>query len=71
MASLTGKNRRLKVLLLLVIINFTSDPCLNLIFFSVFNVIDHNGNKIRDKDVIDYIQRVGVHILAFFKLVSF
>ncbi|TKY63037.1 ACT domain-containing protein ACR6 [Spatholobus suberectus] len=26
-------------------------------FMDVFNVIDHNGNKIRDKEVIDYIQR--------------
>ncbi|XP_059449750.1 ACT domain-containing protein ACR6-like [Corylus avellana] len=26
-------------------------------FMDVFNVIDHDGNKIRDKEVIDYIQR--------------
>ncbi|XP_057983621.1 ACT domain-containing protein ACR6 [Malania oleifera] len=26
-------------------------------FMDVFNVIDHDGNKIRDKEVIDYIQK--------------
>ncbi|KAB1211803.1 hypothetical protein CJ030_MR6G006599 [Morella rubra] len=34
----------------------------------VFNVIDHDGNKIRDKEVIDYIQRVGTIILVSFSL---
>lgn len=33
-----------------------------LIVVSVFNVIDYDGNKIRDKEVIDYIQRVGTII---------
>jgi len=30
-------------------------------------VIDRNGNKIRDKEVIDYIQRVGIFLLEFLK----
>lgn len=29
-------------------------------FMDVFNVIEDNGNKIRDKDVVGYIQRVGI-----------
>lgn len=46
------------LLLLLSIIDFDSDPGINLILFSVFNVIDRNGNKIKYKEVIDYIQGV-------------
>ena len=52
-------------IIIIIIINFASDP--SIFFFSVFNVIDHNGNKIRDKEVIDYIQRVGFCMLEFFK----
>ena len=37
-----------------------------LIVVSVFNVIDYDGNKIRDKEVIDYIQRVGTIIWMLF-----
>lgn len=47
-----------KYILLSFITNSASDPSLNYVFLSVFNVIDHNGNKIRDKEVTDYIQKV-------------
>lgn len=38
----------------------------------MFNVIDLKGSKIRDKEVIDYIQRVGTGTLYFItKLIGF
>ncbi|XP_020980773.1 ACT domain-containing protein ACR6 isoform X2 [Arachis duranensis] len=40
--------------ILLDVVQVLSD--MNLVI-TMFNVIDHNGNKIRDKEVIDYIQR--------------
>lgn len=48
-------------------INFASDPSVliwYLFFYSVFNVTDRNGSKIKDKEVIDYIQRVGSCVFA-------
>lgn len=54
-------------MIIIIFVNFASDPSINFDFFSVFNVIDRNGNKIRDKEVIDYIQRVGICLLEFLK----
>jgi len=57
----------------LTIVNnfFASDPSINWIFvFSVFNVTDRNGNKIKDKEVIDYIQRVGSCLFAISRMLQ-
>jgi hypothetical protein len=36
----------------------------------VFNVTDRNGNKIKDKEVIDYIQRVGSCLFAISRMLQ-
>jgi UTP:GlnB (protein PII) uridylyltransferase len=39
-------------------------------FMDVFNVTDRNGNKIKDKEVIDYIQRVGSCLFAISRMLQ-
>ncbi|PNX97336.1 amino acid binding protein [Trifolium pratense] len=39
-------------------------------FMDVFNVTDRNGNKIKDNEVIDYIQRVGSCLFAISRMLQ-